>query len=349
MWKYPRLVADWFTELFGGSPDPRAPKRPVYNIAHRGAPCFEVENTLPSFRRAIDVDGAVGIEFDLCMTSDGVVVVWHDWDPHDEVCKLRSSGMEPDVMYCPCLPTDERYHRPVHELTYSEFIENFGYTRKDGGEGRVDARIPTLDELMEWAVTRDAIEVAFFDIKIPECMEELVPEMIGRIDEVLRRHRPRFTIVLETLYENIMVAMKRELPGGDFTLDVEPPMGVMLDPSSFSAVERAISHGNCWATTERPRPTTLAPWATHRRIVEHDTDLRDRTARDRREAPVKLVAFTVNDEEEMRTLVRMGVDGLQTDRPDILARVLADEGVGRDHRERGLSAEMERPRRATSA
>ena len=84
-------------------------------------------------------------------------------------------------------------------------------------------------------------------------------------------------------------------------------------------------------------------------IVEHDTDLRDRTARDRREAPVKLVAFTVNDEEEMRTLVRMGVDGLQTDRPDILARVLADEGVGRDHRERGLSAEMERPRRATSA
>ena len=32
-----------------------------------------------------------------------------------------------------------------------------------------------------------------------------------------------------------------------------------------------------------------------------------------------------------------------------LKAVLADEGVGRDHRERGLSAEMERPRRATSA
>jgi glycerophosphoryl diester phosphodiesterase len=329
MWHYLRLVVDWFIELFRRAPEVRrAPGRRVYNIAHRGAPCFEVENTIPSFRRAMEIDGAAGIEFDLCMTSDGVVVVWHDWDPHDEVCKLRISGMEPDVKYCPCLPADERYQRPVHELTYREFIENFGYTMKEGGDGRVDAHIPTLDEVMAWAVTCETIEVIFFDIKIPECMEGLVPEMIERIEEVVARHAPRFTIVLETMYENILAAMKREAPDREFTLDVEPPIGVMLDPDSFSAMGPALRHGNRYATTERPRPTTLAPWTSFRRVVEHDIALRDGASRGGDRGPAaKLVAFTVNDPEEMRSLVRMGIDGIQTDRPDLFARVLAEEGA----------------------
>ena len=32
--------------------------------------------------------------------------------------------------------------------------------------------------------------------------------------------------------------------------------------------------------------------------------------------------WTVDDEEEMRALLAMGVDGIVTDRPDVLARVL---------------------------
>jgi glycerophosphoryl diester phosphodiesterase len=46
-------------------------------IAHRGASALAPENTLAAFRRAIE-DGAEGIEFDVRLTKDGAVVVFHD-------------------------------------------------------------------------------------------------------------------------------------------------------------------------------------------------------------------------------------------------------------------------------
>ncbi len=46
-------------------------------IAHRGTPREHPENSLPGFRRALEY-GANGIELDVHLTSDGVVVVHHD-------------------------------------------------------------------------------------------------------------------------------------------------------------------------------------------------------------------------------------------------------------------------------
>jgi len=46
-------------------------------IAHRGMPRHRIENTLPGFRLALE-RGAQGIELDVHVTQDGVVVVHHD-------------------------------------------------------------------------------------------------------------------------------------------------------------------------------------------------------------------------------------------------------------------------------
>src|SRR6185437_6485961 len=46
-------------------------------IAHRGTPRELPENSLPGFARAIEA-GAHGIELDVHLTADGVVVVHHD-------------------------------------------------------------------------------------------------------------------------------------------------------------------------------------------------------------------------------------------------------------------------------
>jgi len=46
-------------------------------IAHRGASALAPENTLAAFRRAI-ADGADGVEFDVRLSKDGEVVVFHD-------------------------------------------------------------------------------------------------------------------------------------------------------------------------------------------------------------------------------------------------------------------------------
>ena len=54
----------------------RAPGRPLV-IAHRGGAKESTENTISAFQRAIQI-GADGIETDLRLTADGVVVVYHD-------------------------------------------------------------------------------------------------------------------------------------------------------------------------------------------------------------------------------------------------------------------------------
>ena len=48
-------------------------------IAHRGASAFAPENTLSSFRCAVEM-GADGVEFDVRLAKDGVPVVIHDAD-----------------------------------------------------------------------------------------------------------------------------------------------------------------------------------------------------------------------------------------------------------------------------
>lgn len=55
------------------------PPAPVLNIAHRGACAFAPENTLESFRKAVDLKCHM-IELDVHVSSDGQLIVVHDED-----------------------------------------------------------------------------------------------------------------------------------------------------------------------------------------------------------------------------------------------------------------------------
>lgn len=56
-----------------------SPNHPPLLIAHRGARREAPENTIPAFKRALEL-GADGIEFDVMLTSDRVPVVTHNDD-----------------------------------------------------------------------------------------------------------------------------------------------------------------------------------------------------------------------------------------------------------------------------
>jgi glycerophosphoryl diester phosphodiesterase len=69
---------------FSSSPDHplplEIPIREMFVIGHRGAPHHFPENTMASFRKALDL-GANGIELDLCLTKDKKIAVFHDPEP----------------------------------------------------------------------------------------------------------------------------------------------------------------------------------------------------------------------------------------------------------------------------
>ncbi len=323
--EYVRAIPDLIVELF--TPVAKHPaqglwSRPPLVIGHRGSPCAEVENTIPSYARALERDGANGIELDLCLTEDGEVVVWHDWDPANIQTVARAQCLEPDVQCCPRFPDEDRWRRRVSQLRLVEFFQHFGYARKSEPNTRIDACIPTFAAFVEWASRRRGLEVVFLDIKIPSDELDAVPKLMSRVLEVLARQPIRFTPIFETAEPKVLEAMKRYSPTNCFTLDVQPPNGIVLRPEHHSAVQAAIEHGNTYATVMYPR-ITLAPWTTYKRIIKHDVALLQCAAENNRPRQVdRLVGFTINDEEEMRALLALGLEGIQTDRPDRLSAVV---------------------------
>lgn len=306
-------------------------------IGHRGSPCEEPENTLSSFERAILRDGANALELDLCMTADGEIIIWHDWNPEDSVCQLRRAGLEPGVKYCPCFPDEER---PVHTWTFQDFIAGHGYKTREDSALIPDIAIPTFAQFMAWAARHDQIKTIFLDIKIPETEITLVPRMLSAIGTVLETYRASARIIFETALPAVLKAMKACRPDNEYTLDVEPAAGIVIRPRRYSGVRRALRHGNPVATLMRPHASTVAPWTTHRRIIAHDLDLRGRHERMTGEH-IDLVSFTVNDPGEMRRLISLGVDGIQTNYPARLRMIAEEMGVIEEGAEREVAANKE--------
>ena len=102
------------------------PHRPLV-IAHRGGALESTENTIAAFQRAAKI-GADGIETDLRLTRDGVVVVYHD------EYFGRVEG----------LPERQRT-RLISDLNYSEVTAQ---TLIPVGDDNGSRRVPTLNELL---------------------------------------------------------------------------------------------------------------------------------------------------------------------------------------------------------
>ena len=102
-------------------------------VGHRGAMGLEPENTLRSFRRAVE-DGADAIELDLRLSADGHLVILHDGD----VARTTNGRGE------------------VARMTLAEIRE------LDAGDGE---HVPTFHEVL------DAVDVPIqAEIKAPEAL-----------------------------------------------------------------------------------------------------------------------------------------------------------------------------------
>jgi len=97
----------------------------VINIAHRGFSGEYPENTMLAFRKAVEI-GADGIETDLQMTRDGVIVICHD-EKLDRT--TDGSGL-------------------IRDYTYNELLKfDAGAKYREAFKGE---RIPTVDEFFNY-------------------------------------------------------------------------------------------------------------------------------------------------------------------------------------------------------
>jgi glycerophosphoryl diester phosphodiesterase len=109
-----------------------SPIRNILLVGHRGASAFEPENTLRSFRKAVEL-GANAVEMDIRATKDGEIVVIHD----------------------PKVNRTTNGRGKVGNLVLSEI------QALDAGQGEP---IPTLRGVVRWAAGKTMLLVEFKEV-----------------------------------------------------------------------------------------------------------------------------------------------------------------------------------------
>ena len=167
------------------------PKTPKI-IAHRGGALESTENTIAAFQRAIRI-GAAGIETDIRLTRDGVVVVYHD----DRQGRVEG------------LPVDQSSPL-ISDLTYAELTARPLKTVGDDKGGR---RVPTLEDLLK------EVKSGLLNIELKRC--ERFDELVDKTIEIQRKSAAIDRVVLEP--PNIPTAIKlRNALGPSLKLHINP-------------------------------------------------------------------------------------------------------------------------------
>jgi len=313
----------------------------ILTIAHHGYTNVWPENTAQSCDAALR-RGADAVEIDLCLTADEQVVLWHDWNPDDAVALARQIGQPPGQAYYPSVPAlGSSWRRPVDELTLAELREHCGYTNREDAAARVandishgtrDTTIPTLTEFLK-AVDGSHIKVLFLDIKMPGSASGKAAAMIDQVHSALTHAgRDLGRTVLMVPNMAVLKAMRTRSQekgyGFAFTWDIEFPPGFILNPTLYSAIDHAVTpFHNPVASVGRPTGLTLFPWKTYRQTIQHDiirwnTVNADPGGQNAGQRISMLIAWTLDDEDELRCLIKMGVSGVITNSPELLAKLL---------------------------
>jgi len=179
----------------------REPRNSPLVVAHRGSSSIAPENTLASFRQAIE-DGADAVELDVRLTRDGHVVVIHDRELR------RTTGNRGRV--------DSYTLQEIRALNAGTWFH-----RRFAAE-----RIPTLDEVFELASGRCGVDV---EIKVDKGDPD-GEEIVDRCCRIIRAHRAREWTLVTSFSRRAVRRAGSVLPGVATGLLLHPLQYLIKQP-----------------------------------------------------------------------------------------------------------------------
>lgn len=284
------------------------PERRVLNISHRGGAAEFAENTLFAFHEALAA-GTDVLEMDTYVTSDGEIVVIHD-----STVDRTTNG-----------------EGAVKDLTLAEIKE------LDAAHWFVPGRHTTRNAEEDEYIFRG---VATGDSPLPEGYEHYEPNdfTIPTLREVLETF-PEVWLNIEiktgpptdASYAQQVADLLAEF---DRTDDVIVVSFVDTVVEEFKVLAPEVSTatatgqtGVFWATAQGPAPGAPNP-RYHALQVPIEflglTVVTEDFVERAQASDLAVHVWTINDPDTMRWLLDIGVDGIMTDRPSLLAEVLAE-------------------------
>lgn len=292
--------------------------------AHRGGRGLCPENTLPSFANALAI-GVSTLEMDAAVTKDGVVVISHD--PY----------LDPNITRGPNKQWIGKGRKLIKSMTFKELeIYDVGRIKPGTGlaarfprqkpiDGTPIPSLPAVLDLVKASRNEDvsvSVELKY-DPTDPSLTIEREPYAKALID-VLRKGGFASRSTIQSFDWEILQIVQRlapEIPGvyltsgynGADTLNIGK-----AEMSQWTAPFNVNSYGGSVVKAIKAAGGKL--WSPDQR------GLTAAQIKEAHEAGIGVIVWTVNAKEEMAKFIDMDVDGIITDYPDILRKVLIAKG-----------------------
>jgi len=340
----PLLAVPALAGPVAADPDPRTAARSTASRtvdlqAHRGGMALTVESTRAGFARALRL-GVTTLELDTQVTEDGVAVVTHDRRTNPQVCSDTAPATpgDPDFPYVgsfvrdlswdqlatlDCGSTTKSAAYPAQLAVPGarmlrldqlfDLVETYGADGPDGVrmniETKVEAGAPAetaprgrfvrsvLAEI-EAAGVADQVSIQSFDWGSLNLVDRLAPEL------------PLVALDNEDFLQAGQPGASPWLGGADIDDHDGDPVAAIdaLGYDAWSPVQGRPQNGAIGDGTFVPYATRADVRAAHRRGLG-------------------VIPWTVNDRATMAWYLDRGVDGLITDRPDVLRDLMAERGI----------------------
>lgn len=259
---------------------------------HRGCRGLMPENTIPAFTEAIRL-GVTTLEMDVVMSKYGDVVISHE--------PYFNSEFSSDPNGHPISKSDEQKYN-IYNMTADE-IKKFDVGSRTNPKYPMQSKIkcykPLLGEVIDTVAAyckRNNIPLVMFNIEIKydrDKVGQFFPEDTLMVDSVLS------ILISKNLIENTTIQ--------SFDTDIlnichakEPNVQYAILVDNIFGLERNLSNLKFKPNTYSPRYTKV-----DKNLVENCKAM-----------GLKVIPWTVNDEDDITTMLSYGVDGIISDFPD---------------------------------
>jgi glycerophosphoryl diester phosphodiesterase len=291
---------------------------------HRGARGLAPENTLPAFARALAI-GVTTLELDCAVTRDGVVLVSHDpalnpditrgpdgkwlkktgpaiWDlKYQDTQRYDVGRINPESAYAGRWPDQQ----PVDGTRIPRLADLFALVRKSGNNSvrfNIETKVSPLEP--ELTTTPDDFARKLIAAIRAGGMENraAIQSFDWRTLQFVQQEAPGIPTVYLTVEKGFMDSIQRDKPASPWTADFHVTRHGGSVPRMVKAAGGAI-----WSPYHAE---------TSRSQIKEAQSL-----------GLKVVVWTVNEPADMRRMIEWGVDGIISDRPDLLRKIASEMGV----------------------
>lgn len=291
--------------------------------AHRGGRALFPENTLVSFANALSM-GVDTLELDIGITRDGAIVISHERHLNPDLARSADGN----YIAAPGTPFVQLRLDEVKQIDVGQIRPGSAYAAQFPDQHAVPGtKIPTLKELFDLVRRSGDAHVRLnIETKIDPNHPDQSPEparFVMLLLDLARAEKFEDRIMVQSFdWRTLQLVQQRapDIPTVYLTLQAGKEPTIALDaPTAWTAGFNPAQHGNSLPRTIKAAGGAI--WSPYFGDVTPDL-LSESHA-----LGLKVVVWTVNKPADMARLIEMGVDGIISDRPDLLREVAGEKGI----------------------